>query len=197
LLNIANLLLSILNDDGKCYTFDSRGAGYGRGEGVATVILKRLDDALAAGDNIRAVIRGTGINQDGKTNGIAMPNQFAQQDLSRSIYDSIGLDPSKIGYVEAHGTGTEAGDNAETKSIATVFCGSKRTAPLFVGSIKSNIGHLESASGISGLLKAIMAVEKGQIPPNLNLKDFKKGLTLEKDGIKVRLKSHREREPQN
>lgn len=115
-----------------------------------------------------------------------MPNQFAQQDLSRSIYDSIGLDPSKIGYVEAHGTGTEAGDNAETKSIANVFCGSKRTSPLFVGSIKSNIGHLESASGISGLLKAIMAVEKGQIPPNLNLKEFKKGLTLEEDGIKVR-----------
>lgn len=178
---------SVLNSDGKSYSFDTRGSGYGRGEGVATLVLKRLDDALEAGDNIRVVIRGTGVNQDGKTAGIFLPDQIAQENLSRSIYDAIGLDPLDTAYVEAHGTGTVVGDATEIKSIANTFCNKNRKTPLYVGSIKPNIGHLESASGIAGLLKGILAIEKGQIPPNVNLKTIKKELDLENRNIKVRI----------
>lgn len=177
---------SFLNDDGRCYTFDSRGKGYGRGEGVATMVLKPLKDAIQARDKIRAVIRGTGVNQDGKTPGIAVPNQFAQQDLIHSLYRSTGLDPNAIGYVEAHGTGTVTGDTIEANSIANVFCeGRKTDFPLYVGSIKTNIGHLESASGIAGLIKTILILEKGQIPPNLHLEEMKPYLSLDVTNIKV------------
>lgn len=134
-----------MNKDGKCYTFDSRGAGYGRGEGSATIVLKRLDKALEDGDHIRGVIRNSSINQDGKTNGISLPNKQAQKDLVRSIYQSTGLDPRDTGYVEAHGTGTVVGDNAEIESIAELFCeNGKREDDVYVGSVKTNIGHLEA-----------------------------------------------------
>jgi acyl transferase domain-containing protein len=140
-----------LNQDGKCYTFDSRGAGYGRGEGAATLVLKRLDDAILAGDNIRSIIRNTAVNQDGKTIGISLPNEQAQKDLVRDIYNSAGLNPLDCFYVEAHGTGTIVGDKAEIDSIAEVFCDDgKRVNDIYVGSIKSNIGHLEAASGLAG-----------------------------------------------
>ena len=149
--------------------------------------MKRLDDALAAGDNIRAVIRGSGINQDGKTSGIAMPNQVSQEGLGRAVYEQTKLDPTSVGYVEAHGTGTVAGDSAESSSISNIFCGEKRKTPLYVGSIKSNIGHLEAGSGIAGLLKTVLVLEKGQIPPNINLEQFKEGLDFEQRNIKVLL----------
>jgi acyl transferase domain-containing protein/NADPH:quinone reductase-like Zn-dependent oxidoreductase/SAM-dependent methyltransferase len=177
---------SILNKDGKCYTFDNRGAGYGRGEGSATLVLKRLDDALAAGDSIRGVIRNTGINQDGKTNGMTLPNSEAQKDLARSIYLSAGLNPLDTGYVEAHGTGTEVGDRAEIESIGEVFCDNgNRDEHIFVGSVKSNIGHLEAASGLAGVIKTVMILEKGLIPANLNLDVVKKGLNMDDRKIKV------------
>src|SRR5690242_19022889 len=132
----------MLNDDGKCYAFDSRGKGYARSEGVSTIVLKRLSDAVKAGDPIRTIVRNTGINQDGKTNGIMLPNSKAQEDLMRSIHLNAGLDPSLTAYVEAHGTGTQAGDNAEINSISKVFCiGVERKHPLFVGSVKANFGH--------------------------------------------------------
>ena len=151
-------------------------------------MLKRLKDAQEAGDPIRAIIRGTGVNQDGKTSGITLPNQEAQQSLIRSVYLRAGLDPKDTGYVEAHGTGTVAGDTTEVKSIVNSFCTGRKT-PLYVGSIKSNIGHLESASGIAGLIKAILALEKGFIPPNVNLEDVKKELPLDAHNIKVDNKS--------
>jgi acyl transferase domain-containing protein len=97
------------NPDGRCYVFDSRGSGYARGEGVVSFVLKRLDDALADGDNIHAIIRNSGLNQDGKTAGISLPNPVAQAALMRSVYRAAGLDPLETGYVEAHGTGTVAG----------------------------------------------------------------------------------------
>lgn len=99
----------MLNADGKSYAFDSRGSGYGRGEGVATVILKRLEDALQDSDPVRAIIRNTGVNQDGRTSGITLPSQESQQMLVRSVYKDVGLDPTETPYVEAHGTGTVAG----------------------------------------------------------------------------------------
>lgn len=149
--------------------------------------MKPLADAIQAGDNVRAVIRGTGVNQDGKTPGIAVPNQIAQQDLIRSLYRSTGIDLDAVGYVEAHGTGTVTGDTIEANSIVNAFCeGRKRDSPLFVGSIKTNIGHLESASGIAGLIKTVLILEKGQIPPNLNLEQLKPHLSLDEWNVEVR-----------
>ena len=176
----------MLNDDGRCYSFDSRGSGYGRSEGVATIVLKRLDDALLARDPIRAIIRNTGVNQDGKTNGILLPSSESQQALVRSLYDAIEIDPCTVAYVEAHGTGTAAGDSAEIDSISKVFCDNNRSeTPVYVGSVKANIGHLESASGLAGIIKTVMAMEKRLIPPVPNILVLKKNLNLEKHNIKV------------
>lgn len=176
----------MLSDTGRSYSFDTRGLGYGRGEGVATVLLKCLDDALQAGDHVRAIIRNTAVNQDGKTNGITLPSQQAQESLLRSIYQGTGLNPHDIRYVEAHGTGTVAGDIAELGGIANVFCGDgRRSDSLYVGSIKSNIGHLESSSGLAGLIKTVLILEKGFIPPNADFQNAKKELKLEDWNIKV------------
>lgn len=176
-----------MNSEGKCYPFDSRGSGYGRGEGVATIVLKRLDEALQAGDPVRAVIRATGVNQDGRTSGIAFPSQEAQERLVRSVYDASGMSPQDVDYVEAHGTGTIAGDATETKSIANIFTAKgQRESALFMGSVKSNFGHLESSSGIAGLIKTVLALEKRRIPPNVDLRELKHGIDLETWNIKVR-----------
>ncbi|KAJ5773647.1 ketoacyl-synt-domain-containing protein [Penicillium paradoxum] len=178
--------LHMLNDDGKCYAFDSRGKGYARSEGVSTIVLKRLSDAIDAGDPIRAIVRNTGINQDGKTNGIMLPNSQAQEELMRSIHLNAGLDPGLTTYIEAHGTGTQAGDNAEINSISRVFCdGVKRDQPLLVGSIKANLGHCESASGLAGLIKTVMSLEKGVIPATPDVLNIKEGLDLKKRNIRI------------
>ncbi|KAL8717594.1 MAG: hypothetical protein Q9225_005174 [Loekoesia sp. 1 TL-2023] len=179
-------LLHVLNSDGQCFAFDSRGSGYGRGEGVATVVLKRLDDALQAHDCIRAIIRHTGVNQDGKTTGIFVPDQQAQEDLVRQVYSDASIDLRCVQSVEAHGTGTLTGDTTEMKSISKVFCKeSGRKDRLFVGSVKSNIGHLESASGLAGLIKTILSLEKGFIPPSINLEQPKAGLQDELQYITI------------
>ena len=174
----------MLNHDGRSHPFESRGSGYGRGEGVATFVLKRLDDAITGGDPVRAVIRNTGVNQDGKTSGITLPNRDSQASLQRSIYRNVDVDSSSIGYMEAHGTGTAAGDFAEIAAIADVIC-ERRTSPLYVGSIKSNIGHLESSSGLAGLLKAVLVLEKGLIPPNADFGVPKPELKLSERNIRV------------
>ncbi|KPM37670.1 Lovastatin diketide synthase LovF [Neonectria ditissima] len=174
------------NPDGKCYVFDSRGAGYARGEGVVTFILKRLDDAVRDGDKVHAIIRNSGLNQDGKTAGLTLPNPVSQANLMRLVYKNAGLDPADTSYVEAHGTGTQAGDNAEISSIAEVFCpGGQREDGLYVGSIKSNIGHLEASSGVAGLLKAILILKHGAIPPNIDFIKPKPTLHLEERKIKI------------
>lgn len=155
------------------------------------VVLKRLDDAIRDGDNIRAVIRNTGLNHDGKTTGITLPNRDAQQALIRSVYGRAGLDPRDTPYIEAHGTGTAVGDVEELEAIQSAFDaggqGQLRT-PLYVGSVKPNVGHLESASGLAGFIKAVMMIEKGMIPPNLNLKKFKD--TLKLDGSRVSVSTY-------
>jgi acyl transferase domain-containing protein len=163
--------------------------GYGRGEGAAVILLKRLSSALKDGDNVRAVILNTGLNQDGRTSGIALPNQEAQQSLIRSVYRGCNRNPSDVAYVEAHGTGTVVGDLAETKGIAGVFCGNERKDNLLIGSVKGNIGHLESASGIAGVVKTILALERGRIPPSINLEVVRDGLDLDEKGIKVSLRT--------
>lgn len=142
---------------------------------MGTVVLESLDDAVRAGHNIRAVIRASGTNQDGRTSGITLPSRQMQEALARRVYHSAGLDPRDTLIVEAHGTGTEAGDIAEVGGIINVFASQDRV-PITIGSVKPNIGHAESASGIAGLIKGILMLEKGLIPPQLNLKDFKPGL---------------------
>ncbi|KAJ4203077.1 hypothetical protein NW759_015276 [Fusarium solani] len=178
--------VGMTNPDGKCYVFDSRGAGYARGEGVVSFILKRLDDAVRDGDKVHATIRNSGLNQDGKTAGLTLPNPISQANLMRQVYKNAGLDPADTAYVEAHGTGTKAGDSAEISSIAEVFCpNGDREDGLYVGSIKSNIGHLEASSGVAGLLKAVLILKHGAIPPNVDFIEPKPTLHLEERKIKI------------
>lgn len=143
-----HLLISVavagfLSPDGRCYSFDQRANGYGRGEGAGCVILKPLDDALKQGDVIRAVIRNTGINSDGRTPGVTFPSAKAQESLARRVYAQAGLDPLDTTYIESHGTGTQAGDPVEASALFATF-GGERSDPLQVGSVKSNVGHLVS-----------------------------------------------------
>ena len=153
---------------------------------MVSILLKRLDDALRAGDHVRAIIRNSAVNQDGKTSGITLPNQQAQERLGSSVYEYAHLDPTNIHFIEAHGTGTAAGDLTEMRAIANVFChNGRRRDSLYVGSIKSNIGHLESSSGLAGLIKTVLVLEKGLIPPNADFKSSKKDLNLEEWKIKV------------
>ncbi|PYH78069.1 polyketide synthase [Aspergillus uvarum CBS 121591] len=159
--------LGLLSRDSRCYSFDNRANGYARGEGVGAVIIKRLDDAVAAGDTVRAVIRSSSSNQDGKTPGILQPSKDAQVRLIRDTYRKAGLDMRSTRYFEAHGTGTPVGDPIETRAIGSAFQSYRSSDdPLYVGSVKSNIGHLEGASGIAGLIKTVLILEKGIVPPN-------------------------------
>lgn len=179
-----------LNGEGKCFAFDDRGDGFGRGEGVGMLVLKRLDDAVRDGDDIRAVIRNTGANQDGRTNGITLPSAFAQERLARKIFQGLDFTPADVQYAEAHGTGTKAGDVTELQAMRTVFCEDRGLErPLFVGTAKPNLGHTEAASGSAGVIKTILAMEKGLIPPNILLENLKSGLDPESWNMKVRSRS--------
>ncbi|KAH8704971.1 hypothetical protein BGW36DRAFT_456523 [Talaromyces proteolyticus] len=157
-----------LNPEGKCFTFDDRADGYSRGEGVGTVIVKSLEKALADGDTIRAVVRATGLNSDGRTPGLTYPNGAAQERLIREVYASAGLSPQDTLYIESHGTGTSAGDPIEVKSISQAFESAQRGQPIYIGALKTNIGHTEGGAGVSGIIKSIMILESGVIPPNAN-----------------------------
>ncbi len=159
----------MLSPRGRCATFDAEADGYVRGEGGGVVVLKPLQRALADGDRIHAVIRACGINSDGRTNGISLPSQHAQEELLREIYLSGHTHPDDLVYVEAHGTGTSAGDPVETGALGTVL-GRVRKQPLPIGSIKTNIGHLEPAAGMAGLMKAILVLRQQRIPQNLHFR---------------------------
>jgi acyl transferase domain-containing protein len=151
------------------------------------VVLKRLDDALRDGDHIRGIIRNTGVNHDGTTPGITLPSRDAQQSLINSVYERAGLDPRDTPYIEAHGTGTAVGDVEEVSAIRSVFESAVdgRDNPIYVGSIKPNIGHLESGSGVAGFVKAILMLENDKIPPNLNLETTKESLNLNGSRVTV------------
>ncbi|GAB26081.1 putative polyketide synthase [Gordonia polyisoprenivorans NBRC 16320 = JCM 10675] len=158
----------MLAPDGTCKTFDADANGYVRSEGCGVVVLKRLSDAVRDGDRIRAVIRGTGVNQDGASSGQTVPNGPAQQALIRSVLAASDLAPAEIDYVEAHGTGTPLGDPIELDALHGVFAERGDSAPLVLGSVKTNLGHLESASGIAGLIKTVLAIEHAHIPRQLH-----------------------------
>ncbi len=157
--------------DGKCKTFDAGADGYVRGEGCGMIVLKRLSDAVADGDRILAVIRGSAVNQDGRSSGITAPNGTAQEALIRQALAAAGVGPQEIDYIEAHGTGTSLGDPIEANALAAALGpGRGPSRPLVVGSVKTNIGHLESAAGVAGLIKVVLALENEQIPRNLHFK---------------------------
>ncbi|KAJ5120785.1 type I polyketide synthase [Penicillium bovifimosum] len=161
--------IGAIGSKGKCFAWDNRAAGYGRGEGVAAVILKPLDAALLAGDQIHAVIKDSGVNQDGKTTTITSPSADAQVKLIEQCYRRAGLDISQTGYVEAHMTGTAAGDPVEAEAIARTFGKSRQgDDKVSVGSVKTNVGHTEPVSGLAALIKTIFALKTASIPPNLN-----------------------------
>lgn len=154
-----------LSLDGRCRTFDAAAGGYGRGEGCGVVVLKLLSNAETDGDNVLALIRGGAMNHDGKSSGLTVPNGAAQQAVIRAALTDAGVEPSLVSYVEAHGTGTPLGDPIELRALVSVL-GEGRPAerPLIVGSAKTNIGHLEAAAGIAGLIKIVLSLQRGEIP---------------------------------
>ncbi|HLF25324.1 MAG TPA: beta-ketoacyl synthase N-terminal-like domain-containing protein [Anaerolineae bacterium] len=155
--------------DGRCKTFDARADGYVRGEGCGLIVLKRLSDALAEGDEILAVIRGTAINHDGRSSGLTAPNGLAQEAVIRAALANAGLEPHAVSYVETHGTGTSLGDPIEVGALGNVFSPDRdRSKPLAIGSVKTNVGHLEAAAGIAGLIKAALMIRHSEIPPHLH-----------------------------
>ncbi len=159
--------------DGRCKTFDRRADGYVRGEGGAMLVLRRLRDALADGDRVLAVIRGSAVNQDGRSNGLTAPNGPAQEAVLRDALAAAGVAPPEVGYIEAHGTGTSLGDPIEVNAIGAVFGPGRDPAdPLALGSVKTNIGHLEAAAGVAGVVKAVLALQRGEIPPHLHLESL-------------------------
>jgi len=173
-----------LAPDARCKTFDARANGYVRSEGVGVLILKPLSKAVAEGDHIYATIIGSALNEDGRTNGIAMPNGDAQIEVMRAAYADAGIDPGDVTYVEAHGTGTAVGDPTECGSIGKVV-GGHRDDDCLVGSVKSNIGHLEPASGIAGLIKASLSLHHKEVPPNVHFEIPNPKIDFESLHIKV------------
>ncbi len=172
--------MSMLSPDGRCKAFDASGNGFVRAEGAGVVVLKPLSAAQAGGDRVYAVIRGTAVNQDGKTSSLTVPGADSQQRLIREACRDAGVNPLDIDYMEAHGTGTPVGDPIEAGAIGAVI-GEKRTGPdCLLGSVKTNIGHLEAGSGIAGVIKTALLLHHGEVPPNLHFKnpnpdiDFKK-----------------------
>src|SRR5881394_970769 len=158
---------SMLSPEGRCAAFDASASGFVRGEGAGIVLLKRLSQAIADGDPIQGVIVGTALNQDGHTNGISLPSAEAQARLVRDACRDAGVSPEKIGFVEAHGTGTAVGDPIEAHALAEALC-KDRSTPLPIGSVKSNVGHLETAAGVAGLVKAMLVLQHREIPGNVH-----------------------------
>ncbi|OJZ83788.1 hypothetical protein ASPFODRAFT_73203 [Aspergillus luchuensis CBS 106.47] len=180
-----NLVMSakgVLSPDGSCKSFDAAADGYARGEAVNAIYIKPLKDALRDGNPIRAVIRGTAVNSDGKTSGITVPSGTAQQDVIQRAYRAAGInDLSRTGFVECHGTGTSVGDPIEVMAIADTF----GTQGMYIGSVKPNVGHSEGASGLTSLIKAVMAVEHRTIPPNIKFNTPNPKIPFEAKRIRV------------
>lgn len=174
----------IISDSATCRTFDASANGYGRAEGVGALYLKRLSDALRNGDPIRAVIRGTAANSNGNTPGVMQPSSNGQERVMRQAYDRAGLSVNGTDYVEAHGTGTAVGDPIEVDAISRVF--SQKTGnPVLVGSVKTNVGHSEAASGITSVIKVVLSMENRIIPPTINIKTLNPELSKPEFRIEI------------
>ncbi|MBF0469189.1 MAG: acyltransferase domain-containing protein, partial [Desulfamplus sp.] len=170
-ISVAFSQAQMLSPDGRCKTFDASANGYVRGEGCGMVVLKRLSDAVRDKDNIIALIRGSAVNQDGASGGLTVPSGPSQEQVVQRALDRSGIEPSKVSYIEAHGTGTPLGDPIEIGALVNVLGkGREKVNPLIVGSVKTNIGHLEASAGIAGVIKVVLALKNRAIPPHLNLK---------------------------
>ena len=175
-----------VSSEGLCRSFDDESRGYGRGEGVGIVVLRRLEDALENEDRILAVLKGSAVAQDGKTNGIMAPNAKAQELVAKNALDAAGIDAKTVGYVEAHATSTPVGDPVETMAVSSIYGkGRKADDPVLLGSIKPNIGHLEAGAGVMGFMKAVMAVHEGIVPPQANLNKLNSRVNWEESGVQV------------
>lgn len=176
----------MLSPEGHCKTFDASADGYARGEGIGVILLKRLSDAMRDRDPILAVIKGSAVNQDGPSSGLTVPNGVAQVKLIRQALKQANLQPADVSYIEAHGTGTSLGDPIEVNAIGKAYGESREKAvPLLIGSVKSNIGHLESAAGISSLIKVVLALNHKEIPGNLHFHKLNPKIDLESIPAKI------------
>lgn len=185
--------MSMLSPDGRCKAFDARANGFVRGEGVGIIVLKPLSAAQADGDRIYAVIRGSAVNQDGRTSSLTVPGSEAQKRLIQTACQDAGVSPDDIVYVEAHGTGTAVGDPIETAAIGAVI-GANRTRPdCLIGSVKTNIGHLEAGSGLAGIIKTALVLHHGEVPPNLHFEHPNPEIDF--TAWKLRVPVHRENLP--
>jgi phthiocerol/phenolphthiocerol synthesis type-I polyketide synthase A len=175
-----------MSPSGQCHAFDASADGFVRGEGCGVAVLKRLTDALRDGDRVLAVVRGSAVNQDGRSNGLMAPNPAAQMAVLRAAYAAAGVEPREVDYVEAHGTGTLLGDPIEARALGTVLGrGRPADAPLLIGAVKSNLGHLEAAAGIAGFAKAVLALQRGRIPANLGYQTPNPHIPFDNLGLKV------------
>lgn len=178
--------MGAMSPDSHSWSFDHRANGYARGEGFGMVVIKRLSDALRDGDTIRALIRASALNQDGRTPGITVPNGAAQGRLIKGAYESFGISRAPTQFFEAHGTGTAVGDPIEARTIGELFSEYRsKDSPLLVGSVKSNIGHLEGGSGVASLIKVIMMVERGVVLPNANFERINDRIDTDRLRIRV------------
>ncbi|RYP61682.1 hypothetical protein DL770_009733 [Monosporascus sp. CRB-9-2] len=185
--HIATMKAGVLSPTSECHTFDISADGYGRADGIGALYVKRLADALQDGDPIRSVIRSSAINANGRTTGISLPSADGQEMVIRKALSKGKIEQDDVTYVECHGTGTKVGDAIEIEALSRVF---RRTVqdPLFVGSVKSNLGHSEAASGISSIIKATMAMERGQIPPTYGLRNVNPKLNVDEHHICIPIK---------
>jgi acyl transferase domain-containing protein/acyl carrier protein len=180
---------SMLSKHGTCRTFDESADGYVRSEGAGMVVLKRLSDAQESGDDILAVIRGSAVNQNGKSNTLTAPNGKSQERVIRAALRRAGVTPAEISYLETHGTGTALGDPIEVNALKSVFMKGRTWEPLYLGAVKSNIGHLEAAAGVAGLVKTILALKECEIPQNLHFEKLNPKIDL--DGTPLTMASER------
>ena len=178
--------LGAISPTSTCHTFDAAADGYARADGFGALYVKKLSDALANNDPIRAVIRATAINANGKTGGISHPSPEGQEAVMRRAYEAAGgLDPDLTGYFECHGTGTAVGDPLEVSAIGRLFAAGRETEPLLIGSIKPSLGHSESSSGLAGVMKAVLAIEHGQIPATIGLVNPNPNIDFDGSRVKV------------
>ncbi len=176
----------MLSPDGRCKTFDAAANGYVRAEGCGVMVLKRLSDALADGDNILALIRGSALNQDGPSGGLTVPSGPSQEQVIKQALARAGLEPNQVDYIEAHGTGTALGDPIEVGALSAVFGKDRpQDRPLLIGSAKTNVGHMEAAAGMAGLIKLVLALQHEEIPPHLHFKQPSPRIPWEEFPVKV------------
>ncbi|MCM1984976.1 type I polyketide synthase [Lyngbya confervoides] len=176
----------MMASDGRCKTFDASADGYVRSEGCGVIALKRLSDAQQNGDSIIALIKGSAMNQDGRSNGLTAPNSLAQQAVIRQALANSGFEADQVDYIEAHGTGTSLGDPIEVNALKSIFLAPRDNQhSCWLGSVKTNIGHLEPAAGIAGLIKVLLALQHEEIPPHLHLKEINPYIQLEGTPLKI------------